>query len=323
MISKERLVKEQQTTGYRQEVIEKVVWLMHVLTEISEDSFLKNRLALKGGTALNLFYFDLPRLSVDADFNYIGATDKATMQKERPEIEERLTKLLQRSGLSLVRNPQVHAGGKMTWRYPSALGNQSTIEIDLNFMYRIPLLPILPKRSIALAGQHIEQLLVLDLHELAAGKLTALVDRGAGRDIFDAFHLFEHPELDIKKLRLLFVIYAAMSHKKNFLNVHIHHITADPINLKNKLIPVLRNNSHKAFSSMQAWVDHLTVTTQAGFEKLLPFNENERLFIQTILEKSEINTELITNDLNLIEKIKSHPALLWAAQKRNIKSDGI
>ena len=39
---------------------------------IPEDYLEKNRLVLKGGTALNLFFFDLPRLSVDIDLNYVG-----------------------------------------------------------------------------------------------------------------------------------------------------------------------------------------------------------------------------------------------------------
>ncbi|MFN2188831.1 MAG: nucleotidyl transferase AbiEii/AbiGii toxin family protein, partial [Candidatus Promineifilaceae bacterium] len=33
------------------------------------------RVALKGGTTLNLFVFDVPQLSVDIDVNYVGAAD--------------------------------------------------------------------------------------------------------------------------------------------------------------------------------------------------------------------------------------------------------
>lgn len=319
MISKERLIKEKNNSGYRQEVIEKVVWLMHVLSAIAEDSYLKDRLALKGGTALNLFYFDLPRLSVDADFNYIGQQNREAMLEERPLVENRLTKLLQRLGLNLTRNPQVHAGGKMIWRYPSALGNQGTIEIDLNFMYRIPLLPTSHKTSIVLAEQKIDQLLLLDLHELAAGKLTALVDRSAGRDLFDAYHLFSHPEINLTKLRLLFVIYAAMSQKKNYLNIEPHHIVADTENLKNKLIPVLKNNYKETFTSMPGWITHLTEQVQIQFKKLLPFTEKEQQFIQLVQQTGVIQPELITNDPTLAPKIASHPALQWMAQKATRK----
>jgi hypothetical protein len=41
-------------------------------------------MALKGGTALNLFHFDVPRLSVDIDLNYVGAIERDTMLAENP-----------------------------------------------------------------------------------------------------------------------------------------------------------------------------------------------------------------------------------------------
>ncbi len=49
----------------RTEIMEKVWHLMAILDGISIHPFLKKRLVLKGGTALNLFFFDLPRLSDD------------------------------------------------------------------------------------------------------------------------------------------------------------------------------------------------------------------------------------------------------------------
>lgn len=52
-------------TGFRAEILEKVVRLLSMLSGIRAHPFLSRRVALKGGTALNLFYFDLPRLSVD------------------------------------------------------------------------------------------------------------------------------------------------------------------------------------------------------------------------------------------------------------------
>jgi len=51
---------------------------------------LKNRLVLKGGTALNLFFFEVPRLSVDIDLNYVGKTERQEMLLERPEVERAL-----------------------------------------------------------------------------------------------------------------------------------------------------------------------------------------------------------------------------------------
>jgi hypothetical protein len=136
------------------------VWLIEILNVIAEDSYLANQLALKGGTALNLFHFNLPRLSVDADLNYVGSADRATMLESRPEIEDRIKNLFKRMGLGLARNPKAHAGGKMVWRYPSALGNQGNIEIDLNFMYRVPLLPTEARDSVVMAGRQVKNLRV-------------------------------------------------------------------------------------------------------------------------------------------------------------------
>ena len=74
-ISKERLETVAETTGFRAEVLEKVIHLLNLLDGFRSHPFLNNRLVLKGGTALNLFYFNLPRLSVDIDLNYIGAAE--------------------------------------------------------------------------------------------------------------------------------------------------------------------------------------------------------------------------------------------------------
>lgn len=63
---------------------------MAILDGISVHPFLKDRLVLKGGTALNLFFFDLPRFSVDIDLNYIGKIDRQEMLLERPEVEKAL-----------------------------------------------------------------------------------------------------------------------------------------------------------------------------------------------------------------------------------------
>jgi predicted nucleotidyltransferase component of viral defense system len=81
-LSKTSLLDEAAATGFRPDTLEKVIRLLDLLTQINQDNFLTDRLVLKGGTALNLFVFDMPRLSVDIDVNYIGSPDLATMQKE-------------------------------------------------------------------------------------------------------------------------------------------------------------------------------------------------------------------------------------------------
>ena len=71
-VSPERLASDAVVTGFRPDVLEKVIHLLGLLDAIRSHPFLKGKLALKGGTALNLFVFDVPRLSVDIDLNLRG-----------------------------------------------------------------------------------------------------------------------------------------------------------------------------------------------------------------------------------------------------------
>jgi predicted nucleotidyltransferase component of viral defense system len=86
-ISREHLRAEAEATGFREDVLEKVLRLLGLLDGLRAHPFVKGRLALKGGTALNLFYFDVPRLSVDIDVNYIGGTSRDDMLADKPKIE--------------------------------------------------------------------------------------------------------------------------------------------------------------------------------------------------------------------------------------------
>jgi predicted nucleotidyltransferase component of viral defense system len=73
--SREYLDRLAGATGYPPDTLEKVLRLERMLTLVGEHHFLGPRLILKGGTALNLFYQQAPRLSVDLDFNYIVMGD--------------------------------------------------------------------------------------------------------------------------------------------------------------------------------------------------------------------------------------------------------
>jgi predicted nucleotidyltransferase component of viral defense system len=73
-------------TGFQSDNLEKVLRLRELLTEFQKHSFLGGSLVLKGGTALNLFYLGLTRLSVDIDLNYIAHLEREAMLAERSEI---------------------------------------------------------------------------------------------------------------------------------------------------------------------------------------------------------------------------------------------
>ena len=75
-------------TAFRPDTLEKVLRLERLLNQIRHHPFLGDRLALKGGTALNLFFGGpAPRLSVDLDLNYVRAVDRDEMLREKLEVE--------------------------------------------------------------------------------------------------------------------------------------------------------------------------------------------------------------------------------------------
>lgn len=63
MLSEADLQREAAATGFRVEALEKVVRLLELLEGFRSHPFLKPRLVLKGGTAINLFVFDVPRVT--------------------------------------------------------------------------------------------------------------------------------------------------------------------------------------------------------------------------------------------------------------------
>jgi hypothetical protein len=117
-ITATELAREAAATGFQTEPLEKVILLLELLEATRSHPFLKDRVALKGGTALNLFRFAVPRLSVDIDLNYIGAVSLDGMLAERPKIEQALQAVCGRVGVQPRRVPSDHAGGK--WRLSSS-----------------------------------------------------------------------------------------------------------------------------------------------------------------------------------------------------------
>ena len=75
-----RMAKE---LGFVRDTLEKVCRLADVLKFMESDEFLSEAIALKGGTAINLTIFDLPRLSVDIDLDYCIGKNKPIYHIDR------------------------------------------------------------------------------------------------------------------------------------------------------------------------------------------------------------------------------------------------
>lgn len=311
-LSRERLEAEAAATGFGTGALEKVAYLLALLEGFNRHPFLKGKLALKGGTALNLFLFQVPRLSVDIDLNYIGAVDRETMLAERPAVETAIAAVCQREGLSVQKVPSEHAGGSWSLRYRSVYGNTDNLKVDLVFMYRIPLWPPRLLDSQPVGSLLARQVLVLDEYELAAGKLAALMARRTSRDLFDAHALLTGRGLERERLRLAFVVYGGMN-RKDWRTIAVEDIASSAQDLETYLLPLLRRAALPAPLEPQAWPRTMLEECTAALSVLLPFEPHEREFLDRLLDEGEIEPELLTSDEALQHRIRCHPDLTWKA----------
>lgn len=154
---------------------------------------------------------------------------------------------------------------------------------------------------------------VLDVHELAVGKLSALFSRGACRDLFDAHYLFQKISFDARRLRLGFVVYGGAS-RRDWRTVKIEEITADPRDVERQLVPVLRTDLAPEKTEIESWSRKLGEECRDFLGTLLPFKPKELEFLARLNEQGEIDAALLTEDTAMQETLRSHPGLLWKAQ---------
>ena len=301
-----------ESAGFRAEMVEKVLHLLNLLDALNSHPFLKGKWVLKGGTALNMFMLDLPRLSVDIDLNYIGKLDREEMLMDRPKLEQAAQAVFSREGLTTKRVPDEHAGGKWRLSYQSFTGQSGNLEVDLNFMFRQPLWDIQLADSQPLGDFQAKSIPVLDLHELAAGKLAALLARGQARDLFDCHRILNMDYLERDRLRIAFVVYGGMN-RKDWRTVSIEDVDFNPAELTRLLTPTLDARAIQEQGSPAEFGARLVRECREGLSMVLPFNNAERQFLDLLLDKGEIDSTILTADETLQKCIQQQPLLEWKA----------
>ena len=300
-------------TGLQPGTLEKVLRLMDVLQEIARDPVLAERLVLKGGTALNVFHLQLDRLSVDIDLNYIGALDRGEMAADRPNIDAALDRLLTAQGYAVRRRPEDHAGGKWIARFGSALGGAATLEVDINYMSRQPLFGWGRMDSITLGGTGVVGAPVLDIHEVVAGKLVALIDRRAARDLFDARRILDIPDLDWTKIKAAVLAYGA-SGRRDWRRASIDDIDGDPQDLRQKLAICLPRDQFAADGGVEAWIATSVALCRERLAPLFNLTAGEAAFLDGVLDRGEIDVGGLDVAPETRSRISAMPMLAWKSQ---------
>lgn len=314
MITRSEVARVAGETGFRSEVVEKVLRLHGILDCLDRHEVTHGAWLLKGGTALNLLHLDVPRLSVDIDVNYVGSGYVEGMRRARPEFERALTACCEREGCAVRRAPSEHAGGKFRLRYPSVLGGSQNLEVDVSYVARVPLWGTVRSTVRFPPGSSLE-VPTLTIDELAAGKFAALVQRSAARDAFDAANLLGlAPDLlQRQPFRVAFVCFVAGSR----IDARELRPTDDRFSdlmLERDLEPLLRRGPDaRRFhgGSLAAWIER---TLAPVLEPLLSWSPAERRFLDRLLDSGEIDAAVLHADPDVQERIRKQPMLAWKAK---------
>jgi hypothetical protein len=117
--------------------------------------------------------------------------EREKMLEDRPRVEQAVIDLAGRRGYDVQRSAEAFAGRKLFLRYRSVLGQNDRVEVDLNYLFRLPLAENETCFLWQPGGLDRPQVRTVAMEELLCGKLLALLDRGAARDFWDTAHLPE------------------------------------------------------------------------------------------------------------------------------------
>ena len=256
--------------------------------------------ALKGGTALNFFYFDMPRLSVDLDLTFLPIKSRdetltaiteslsriaGKMNRLFPKYQVQKTKL---KGTDHINKLIVSNGGDL-------------VKIEPNMVLRGSCYPPEYKPLTQKASETFNmemEIKVLSLADLYGGKICAALDRQHPRDLFDIKVLFETGGLT-EQVTQAFVIYLA-SHNRpmaELLDPNFHDFRD------------LFENEFKGMTSINvSYEELLTIARELADRILENLSNNEREFL--------LSVKTGTPDFSLfsVPGIENLPAIKWKVE---------
>ena len=193
-------------------MLERYVAQVRLLVDVLPHVAKESGFALKGGTAINLFYRDMPRLSVDVDLTWLQTGDRTSALSGISSGLDRIGRRI------AARDPRfkVHgsAGGGGSHTRIVVQRDRVQIKIETSPVARGAVLPARPMvASEAVAAQFgFVEAHVLAFEDLYAGKLVATLDRQHPRDLFDVKLLYENEGLTDDLFRV-FLVYVAGSRR--------------------------------------------------------------------------------------------------------------
>jgi hypothetical protein len=292
--------------NFIQNNLEKVVRLLDVLKFISTElDPYGDKLVLKGGTAINLMYTNLARLSVDIDLDYIGSLDKEKASQDRDIIMDALDNYMisEDYEISSKSRGSIILASR-TYTFTNASHNKDNIKVEINFIDRIHICPSVKKQINYFEKEVMVQ--TLQLEELFGMKICALIDRSKPRDLFDVNKLKKNTVfINEDKLRKITVFYMSLD---GIFDVNEH--TFESImaigqeDIKKELLPVLAKNTKFDLAGTKEEVISF-------LNDLLVLTDNEKKYLGEF-SKGNFDPYLLFEPIDA-ERASKHPMAKWRA----------
>lgn len=300
---KENISKYATSTGFIGSNIEKVMRLLDVLNFLFSKCSFKNKLILKGGTAINLIHTNLKRLSVDIDLDYCGSLDKDIALEDRELLEKELDDFMIREEYEVsTKSRSSFALFSRIYRYENAFGNIDTIKVDINFMDRVHLY------SYAISTvNYFDKTITIKtpaIEELFGMKINALIDRSKPRDLYDSVFLVDNMRLfDKNMLRKAIIFYLSLNNTFKIDKTSLDRInTINNKNIKAELLPVLKKNERIDLEETKEKVIN-------SLSKLLVLSDSEKQYLDSF-SKGNYNPSLLFGE-PVASRATSHPMAKW------------
>lgn len=294
--------------GFVRDTFEKVLRLKEILVYLNTNEFLCEHLVLKGGTAINMTIFNLPRLSVDLDLDFTPNLPLGDMEEFREKITRLLKQYMKDEGYILSESSRYsHSLDSMLFQYQNAGGNRDNIKLELNYSLRSHIFAPVEREIITDIFEGDVRVRTLEPMEIFAAKANALISRAAARDLYDfnnmiRFGLFDESEYEL--LRKCIVFYASISADK--INKTFDTSAIDGLEftkIRRDLFPVLRkrDNFH---------LEERKVEAKRFMKELMVLTPEESEYLKRF-EAGEYRPELLFEGTEILQNVTGHPMAVW------------
>lgn len=296
---------------YNPRQLKKLCRISDILARISQIPFLRNRLSLYGGTALNFIHFPQPqRLSVDIDFNYRHIDKDRDWGDVRDQIDASIKQILYGQGYKDVdiKIEATYPLCRFNVDYINHLAHRDGFKIETGYMRRMPILSkdaLMDFRHIGADTHH--TIKTPQAEEIYANKWITLLARATPRDLYDV-HVITKARADKSTLRKCGVIESLMSLDRPLTSVDPEK-TINSINYDESLRAVISTHQSPDIDTIRSEAIHYSESIINNLTKdekrCINLFHTQKKFQPELLGLEEINPE-----------IRSHPTIKWVQQQQ-------